>query len=89
MWQESESRSSDFERLTLLVRSQLQLSLADESNKTWLNLEKDFLETDYRTIRDRQMEMMEKEDGMMGSSAVRELREKVEREAYDLMTEQR
>ena len=89
MWQESESRLSDIERVSFLVRSQLHLSLADESGKTWLHLEHDFLETDYREIRDRQMELLEKEDGMLSRPAIRELKDKLGREAYMVMTEQR
>lgn len=89
MWQESESRLADFERVSFLVRSQIRLSLQDEASKTWLHLEHDFLETDYRTIRDRQMELLEKEDGLLSRSAIRELREKLGRDAYDVMSEQR
>ena len=89
MWQESESRLPDFGRLSLLVRSQVQLSLAEEAIKTWLHLERDFLDADYRTIRDRQMEQLEKEDGMLNLPTVRALREQVGREAYDVLAEQR
>ena len=89
MWQESGSRVDDFERVSLLVRSQIRVSLVDEVSKTWLHLEHDFLETDYRTIRDRQMELLEKEDGMLARPAIRELREKLGREAYDVLSEQR
>jgi engulfment/cell motility protein 1 len=89
MWSESESRLEDFDRLSFLVRSQLRQSLTEESTKTWLNLERDFLEGDYRSIRDRQMELMEKEDGMMARPAIRELRDKLGREAYDALSEQR
>jgi hypothetical protein len=89
MWAESESRLEDLARVTLLVHSQVRLSLEDEAGKTWLNLEKDLLESEYSVIRDRQMQMLEKEDGMMGRKAVRELREKLGGEAYEVMSEQR
>lgn len=89
MWQESESRLSDFSRVSLLVRSQIRLSLADEASKSWLHLERDFLETDYRTIRDRQMETLEKEDGMLVKDSVRELRGKLHLEAQEVVNEQR
>lgn len=89
MWAESESRLPDLARVTLLVHSQVRLSLEDEAGKTWLNLEKDLLESEYSVIRDRQMQMLEKEDGMMGKKAVRELRDKVGGEAYEVMSEQR
>ncbi|WVQ81129.1 hypothetical protein IAT38_003251 [Cryptococcus sp. DSM 104549] len=89
MWQESESQLSDFDRVSFLVRSQLRISLTDEGSKTWLHLEHDFLETEYRTIRDRQMDLLDKEDGMMQRAAVRMLKEKVGREVYDVISEQR
>ncbi|RXK38189.1 hypothetical protein M231_04563 [Tremella mesenterica] len=88
MWHESESRLADFARLSFLVRSQIRLSLADEAGKTWLHLEQE-LEADYRTIRDRQLEMLEREDGMLARQAVRELKEKLGKDAYEVMAEQR
>lgn len=89
MWHESESRLSDFSRLSNLVRSQLLFSLSSESQATWLSLEQDLLESDYAAIRERQMEMLEREDGMMVNPGVRELREVVGREAYEVVIDQR
>lgn len=89
MWQDSESRLDDFERLSYLVTSQVRLTLAHEHTKTWLNLENDFLGTDYRNIRDGQMEMIDKEDGLLERPAVNDLREKVRREAYEVVSDQR
>lgn len=60
-----------------------------EFPKNWFHLEKDFLTTDYRTIRDRQMDLLEREGGMMRRSAVKGLKEKVEKEVWDLVSEQR
>jgi len=89
MWQDSESRMDDFERLSYLVRSQVRMTLEDEQNKTWLDLERDFIGSDYRNIRDVQMEMIDKEDGLLERPAVSALRDKVKNEAIDVMTEQR
>lgn len=89
MWHESGSKVDDLGRVSFLVRSQIRLSLADEASKTWLHLERDFLETPYATIRERQMEILEKEDGTMNRSAVKQLREKLNGEAQDVMMEQR
>ncbi|WVO22443.1 uncharacterized protein IAS62_003773 [Cryptococcus decagattii] len=60
-----------------------------EFTKNWFDLEQDFLTTDYRTIRDRQMNLLEREGGMMQRSAVRDLKEKVRKEAWDVVCEQR
>jgi hypothetical protein len=89
MWHESESRSTDFTRLANLVRSQLFFSLNNEPKATWLSLEQDLLESDYSVIRERQMEMLEKEDGIMGKEGVRGLREMLGREAYEVVSDQR
>lgn len=89
MWQDSESRLDDFERLSYLVRSQVRQTLADEHSKTWLDLEHDFLGADYRYIREGQMEMIDKEDGLLERPAVAALRAKVGHEAYEVMAEQR
>jgi engulfment/cell motility protein 1 len=89
MWTDSESRLSDFDRVTLLVRTHVRFSLAGEAGKSWLDLERDFLEADYRTIRDRQMELSEREDGLFARSSIKQLKEKMGQEAYDLVTEQR
>lgn len=89
MWQESGSSIHDFDKLALLVRTQVAWSLADEGSKTWLDLERDFLEADYQVIRGRQMELMEKEDGMMTRQTVVELRDKLALESYDVVAEQR
>lgn len=89
MWQDSESRIDDFERLSHLVRSQVRMTLHDEQNKTWLDLERDFIGSDYRNIRDVQMEMIDKEDGLLERPAVAALRHKVHHEAEEVMSEQR
>jgi hypothetical protein len=89
MWQDSESRLDDFERLSYLVRSQVRITLDDEQSKTWLDLERDFLGSDYRNIRDVQMEMIDKEDGLLERPAISVLRDKVKQEAVEVMLEQR
>lgn len=89
MWQDSESRLDDLAKVALLVRSQIKFSLADEGTRSWLDLERDFLETNYRTIRDRQMQLLEEEDGMLARPSILELRDKLGKEAYDVLGEQR
>jgi hypothetical protein len=89
MWHDSESRQDDFDRLSYLVASQVRQTLAEEHVKTWLNLERDFLGTNYRNIREGQMEMIEKEDGLLERGAVVALRGKVGKEATEVMSDQR
>lgn len=89
MWHESGSKVDDLGRVSFLVRSQIRLSLIDEASKTWLHLEKDFLETPYTVIRERQMEILDREDGTMNRPTVKLLKEKLRKEAEDVMVEQR
>ncbi|ALO68970.1 hypothetical protein CNF00450 [Cryptococcus deneoformans JEC21] len=117
MWQESNSCTPDFYRLTHLIRSHLTLTLSPtttsliattanttrssssqttsidellpELSKNWFHLEQDFLTTAYRTIRDRQMDFLEKEGGMMRRNAVRSLKKKLGKEVWDVVCEQR
>ena len=71
------------------VESQLAVSLANESSKTWLTLEQDLLQGDYRAIRERQMDWIEREDGIMSSAAVTILRETVKEDATEVIRNQR
>lgn len=89
MWHESEAASVDFVRVSLLVRSHVSVALEDEASKSWLSLEQDLLDTEYRTIRERQMELLEKEDGMMDTDALRTLRYHIERDAVAVVQSQR
>lgn len=89
MWHESGSKVEDLGRVSFLVRSQIRLSLTDEASKSWLHLERDFLETPYTTIRERQMEVLEKEDGTMNRPGVKLLRDKLSKDAEQVMREQR
>ena len=89
MWQESEATTADFYRVSHLVRSQLTVSLVDEGNKTWLTLEQELLEGEYRDMRERQMDWIEQEDGVMSSYAVRTLRGTVRDDALEVVREQR
>lgn len=89
MWHESGSKLDDLGRVSFLVRSQIRLSLTDEASKSWLHLERDFLETPYATVRERQMDVLEKDDGTMNRPGVKQLREKLTKDAEQVMREQR
>nr|KIR86243.1 hypothetical protein I308_03187 [Cryptococcus tetragattii IND107] len=78
------TNTRSFSSRTVLIDESL-----PEFTKNWFDLEQDLLTTDYRTIRDRQMDLLEKEGGMMRRSAVRDLKENVGKEAWDVVCEQR
>ncbi len=103
MWNESGAALVDFGRISMLVRSQVRKALPAESgagaagasgagasnSKTWLDVERAFLESEYRAVRERQMKELESEDVYASKSAVRQLRSKVYRESYEFVRQQR
>ncbi|KAK0555177.1 hypothetical protein OC846_001057 [Tilletia horrida] len=89
MWNDSGAAASDFSRVSALVRSQVRESLRKEGNKTWLDLERDFLESDYRHVRDRQMREIEVDDDFSSKASIRNLRGILYRESYEFVRQQR
>ena len=49
----------------------VKLALRKESSREWHEVEADFLESDYRDVRDRQMEQLELEDDLLSKIPVR------------------
>lgn len=49
----------------------MKLALRKESTREWHELEADFLESDYRDVRDRQMQQLELEDDLLSKIPVR------------------
>lgn len=89
IWSESGAAISDFARVSALVRSQVKEALRDEASRTWFDVESDFLESDYRVVRDRQMRELEVEDDFTSKSSVRNLRGRLYRESYEFVRQQR
>ncbi|KAK0540293.1 hypothetical protein OC835_000744 [Tilletia horrida] len=89
MWNDSGAAATDFSRVSALVRSQIKESLRKEGNKTWLDLERDFLESDYRNVRDRQMREIEVDDDYSSKAPIRNLRGVLYRESYEFVRQQR
>lgn len=89
IWSESGASTSDFGRVSALVRSQVKESLKDEESKTWFDIEADFLQSDYRVVRDRQMRELETEDDYTSKASIRNLRSRMYRESYEFVRQQR
>ncbi|KAE8212868.1 hypothetical protein CF327_g3519 [Tilletia walkeri] len=89
MWNDSGAAASDFNRVSALVRSQIKESLRKEGSKSWLDLERDFLESDYRHVRDRQMREIEVDDDFSSKGPIRNLRGILYRESYEFVRQQR
>ncbi|KAF9218953.1 hypothetical protein BS17DRAFT_718897 [Gyrodon lividus] len=89
MWNESGSAADDFGRVVALTRSQVKVALQRENVKPWHELERDFLDCEYRAVRDRQMQELEAEDDLLSKVPVRNLKEKLTRESADFVRQQR
>ncbi|CAO1631530.1 unnamed protein product [Parajaminaea phylloscopi] len=89
MWADSGAATSDFPKVAALVRSQINEGLSDEGNKGWLDLERVFLESEYRSVRERQMKELESEDDLASKPAVRSLRARLYRESFEFVRQQR
>ncbi|KAH7101549.1 ELMO/CED-12 family-domain-containing protein [Auriculariales sp. MPI-PUGE-AT-0066] len=89
MWSESQSTVNDFQRVVMLLRSQVKLALRTEADRPWHEVERDFHESNYRAVRDRQMKELEKDDEVVAKPPVRNLREKLYKESYQFVKQQR
>jgi engulfment and cell motility protein 1 len=67
----SESTASLFQ-LTLIVHSiRVKIALQSETDRPWHEVEQEFLESEYRAVRDRQMKELELEDDLLNKVPVR------------------
>ncbi|CDW96845.1 hypothetical protein, partial [Sporisorium scitamineum] len=91
MWNESGAVASDFTRVSALVRSQVNEALGkqEETSSTWLELEDAFLNSEYRTVRDRQMKELEVDEDYNSKASMRNLRGRIYRESYEFVRQQR
>ncbi|KAL7280702.1 hypothetical protein PYCCODRAFT_1443323 [Trametes coccinea BRFM310] len=89
MWNESGASTDDFPRLVALTRSQVKVALKRENIRPWHEVEQEFLESEYRAVRDRQMQELEMEDDIMSKVPIRNLRAKLYKESYEFVRQQR
>ena len=52
----------------------VKVALRDENVRAWHEVEQDFLESEYRAVRDRQMKELENEDDLSSKAPVRYVR---------------
>ncbi|KAF8605927.1 hypothetical protein BDV93DRAFT_543115 [Ceratobasidium sp. AG-I] len=89
LWSESAAGADDFARVAALVQSQIKLALRDESTRPWHEMESDFVNSEYRDIRERQMKELELTDDLLNKPPVRNLRAKLYKESYAFVRQQR
>ncbi|KAG9001483.1 hypothetical protein FRB94_006575 [Tulasnella sp. JGI-2019a] len=88
IWNESSAASTDFARVAALVRSQIGVALKDET-RPWHEVERDFLDSEYREVRERQMRELELEDDLLNKPPVRNVRAKLYKESFEFVRSQR
>ncbi|THH33356.1 hypothetical protein EUX98_g842 [Antrodiella citrinella] len=89
MWNESGASRGDFPRVVALARSQVKVALRKENVRPWHEVEQEFLECEYRAVRDRQMQELEAEDDVMSKVPVRNLKAKLYKESFEFVRQQR
>ncbi|CAE6413156.1 unnamed protein product [Rhizoctonia solani] len=89
LWSESSAGADDFARVAALVQSQIKLALREESSRSWHEMESDFVNSEYRDIRERQMKELELTDDLLNKPPVRNLRAKLYKESYAFVRQQR
>ncbi|TCD69623.1 hypothetical protein EIP91_006848 [Steccherinum ochraceum] len=89
MWNESGASRGDFPRVVALARSQVKVALRKENVRPWHEVEAEFLECEYRAVRDRQMQELEAEDDVMSKVPVRNLKAKLYKESFEFVRQQR
>eukprot|EP00833_Pecoramyces_ruminatium_P013306 jgi/Orpsp1_1/1187338/evm.model.d7180000056963.1 len=94
LWHESEinQNSEDVLRVSLLVRSQFRYSLtkSEASGADALNqFKNDMLNTPYQIIKERHIKELELEDDLMSKIPIRHLRERLYKDCYKFVKEQR
>jgi engulfment/cell motility protein 1 len=72
-----------------LTAHRVKLALRDESTRAWHEVEADFVQAEYRAVRDRQMRELEDEDALLARAPVRALREKLYNASAEFVRQQR
>jgi len=96
LWHESDinqnQNSEDLLRVSLLVRSQFRFSIAKSESagsEAFNQFKTDMLQTPYQIIKERHIKELELEDDLMSKVPIRHLRERLYKESYEFVKEQR
>ncbi|CAO3609669.1 unnamed protein product [Cunninghamella echinulata] len=89
IFQDMEATSSDFSKVSALVRSQLRAVLKSESGKDIGEFERAMSGTPYQIIRDRRLKELEWADDLLGREAIKNLRARLNKQSYDFIKKQR
>ncbi|RKP25830.1 ELMO/CED-12 family-domain-containing protein, partial [Syncephalis pseudoplumigaleata] len=88
-WNHMEATTEDFDKVSALVRSHVRYTLQESEITSLFDYERAMLETPYEVMRARQLKDLEDEDDLLTKLAVRNLRERLYRESYEFVKQQR
>ncbi|RKP05684.1 ELMO/CED-12 family-domain-containing protein, partial [Thamnocephalis sphaerospora] len=88
-WNHMEAAVEDFDKVSALLRSHVRYTLHEEGCTSLFEFERAMLETPYEVMRSRQLKDLEQEDDLLTKLAVRNLRERLYRESYEFVKQQR
>ncbi|CDH48520.1 related to engulfment and cell motility gene 1protein [Lichtheimia corymbifera JMRC:FSU:9682] len=89
LFQDMEATTTDFPKVSALVRSQLRATLKSDGVKDIFEFDRIMLNTPYTVIRDRRLKELEWADDLLGREAIRNLRGRLNRQSYDFVKRQR
>ncbi|ORY93812.1 ELMO/CED-12 family-domain-containing protein [Syncephalastrum racemosum] len=89
LFHDMEASTSDFSKVSALVRSQLRATLKSEGVKDIFEFDRVMLGTPYHVIRDRRLKELEWADDLLGREAIRNLRTRLNKQSYEFIKRQR
>ncbi|KAI9321057.1 ELMO/CED-12 family-domain-containing protein [Dichotomocladium elegans] len=89
LFQDMEATTTDFPKVSALVRSQLRATLKSDGVQDIYEFDRTMLTTPYTVIRDRRLKELEWADDLLGREAIRNLRGRLNRQSYDFIKRQR
>ncbi|KAI9275674.1 ELMO/CED-12 family-domain-containing protein [Phascolomyces articulosus] len=89
LFQDMEATTSDFSKVSALVRSQLRATLKSDGIKDIYEFNRVMMGTPYSVIRDRRLKELEWADDLLGREAIRNLRNRLNKQSFDFIKRQR
>ncbi|KAI9494126.1 ELMO/CED-12 family-domain-containing protein [Zychaea mexicana] len=89
LFQDMEATTSDFSKVSALVRSQLRATLKSDGIKDIFEFDRVMMGTPYSVIRDRRLKELEWADDLLGREAIRNLRNRLNKQSFDFIKRQR
>ncbi|RUP13799.1 ELMO/CED-12 family-domain-containing protein [Jimgerdemannia flammicorona] len=89
LFQEMEATTTDFPKVSALVRSQIKHALRGDGSRSMFEFERAMLGTPYQVIRDRRLKELEWADDLLGREPIKNLRTRLYKQSYDFVKQQR